>query len=42
MTALLGIGLFHILRLWHGDILTLYALMGFVLLLFRRMSDRAR
>ncbi|WP_239469987.1 DUF418 domain-containing protein [Archangium violaceum] len=41
MAALLGIGLFHILVLWHGDILTLYALMGFVFLLFRRAADRA-
>ncbi len=41
MGALLGLGLFHLLLLWHGDILTLYALMGMVLLLFRRVSDRA-
>ncbi|QRK09471.1 DUF418 domain-containing protein [Archangium violaceum] len=41
MAALLCIGLFHILVMWHGDILTLYALMGFVLLLFRGAADRA-
>ncbi|MFP2926005.1 DUF418 domain-containing protein [Pyxidicoccus sp. 3LG] len=41
LAVLLGIGLIHILVLWHGDILTLYALMGFVLLLFHRVSDRA-
>jgi uncharacterized protein len=34
-------GLAHLLLLWLGDILALYALMGAVLLLFRRMSDRA-
>lgn len=39
--VLLAIGLAHLLLLWTGDILTLYALVGFVLLLFRRVSDRA-
>ena len=34
-------GLAHLLLLWLGDILALYALMGAVLLLFRRLSDRA-
>jgi uncharacterized protein len=34
-------GLAHLLLLWLGDILALYALMGAVLLLFRRASDRA-
>lgn len=34
-------GLAHLLLLWMGDILALYALMGGVLLLFRRASDRA-
>lgn len=34
-------GLAHLLLLWLGDILALYALMGGVLLLFRRAGDRA-
>lgn len=34
-------GLAHLLLLWIGDILALYAVMGAVLLLFRRASDRA-
>jgi uncharacterized protein len=38
---LLAIGLAHLLGLWLGDILTLYALMGFGLFVFRRRSDRA-
>ncbi len=41
MAVLLGLGLFHLLAVWHGDILTLYALMGMVLLLFRQVTDRA-
>lgn len=32
-------GVAHLLLLWMGDILALYALMGAVLLLFRRASD---
>jgi uncharacterized protein len=36
---LLVIGLLHAFLLWAGDILSVYALMGFVLLLFRRKSD---
>ena len=32
-------GLAHLMLLWLGDILALYALMGMVLLLFRRVSD---
>jgi uncharacterized protein len=35
------IGLAHLLLLWIGDILALYALMGGFLLLFRRLGDRA-
>lgn len=38
---LLLIGLAHLLLLWLGDILALYAIMGFVLLLFRNASNRA-
>nr|WP_314441821.1 DUF418 domain-containing protein [uncultured Sphingomonas sp.] len=34
-------GLAHLFLLWMGDILALYAMMGGVLLLFRRASDRA-
>ena len=33
-------GALHVLLLWAGDILTYYALFGFILLLFRRVSDR--
>ncbi|WP_223637588.1 DUF418 domain-containing protein [Corallococcus sp. EGB] len=39
--VLLGIGLVHMFALWLGDILTTYALVGFVLLLFRQRSDKA-
>jgi uncharacterized protein len=38
---LLVIGLLHAFLLWAGDILTIYALVGFVLLLFRRKTDAA-
>lgn len=40
LCVLLGIGLCHALLLWYGDILTLYACLGFPLLLFRRRADR--
>jgi uncharacterized protein len=36
---LLVIGLLHAYLLWAGDILSVYALMGFVLILFRRKTD---
>jgi uncharacterized protein len=36
---LLVIGLLHAYLLWAGDILSIYAVMGFVLLLFRKVSD---
>ncbi len=38
--VLLGIGLVHLALIWPGDILTLYALCGFALLLFRARADR--
>lgn len=38
---LLVIGLLHAYLLWAGDILSIYALVGFVLLLFRKKSDRS-
>ena len=40
MAVLLAIGLTHGVLLWYGDILAVYALMGFALLLFRRRADR--
>lgn len=40
LTILLGIGLVHATLLWAGDILTLYALLGYALLLFYRCSPR--
>lgn len=39
-TALLAIGLVHALLIWHGDILTMYALVSFALLLFRDTSPK--
>lgn len=38
MTVLLGFGLVHATLIWNGDILTSYALAGFILVLFRRWS----
>lgn len=37
---LVVIGVLHAYLLWAGDILSIYALIGFVLLAFRNMSDR--
>jgi len=37
---LLIIGLFHAFVIWHGDILVPYAVMGFVLLLFRNRKPK--
>ncbi|RKH43034.1 DUF418 domain-containing protein [Corallococcus sp. AB050B] len=41
MGVLLCFGAVHLLALWMGDILHLYALAGFVLVLFAGRSDRA-
>ncbi len=39
LSWLLVIGIFHAVLLWPGDILSVYALVGFVLILFRKKSD---
>ena len=40
MLILLAIGLTHLLFLWSGDILALYAIIGMILPMFRGMTDR--
>lgn len=40
MTMLLLIGIGHASLIWFGDILALYAMVGYALLLFRKRSDR--
>ncbi|MDR1380347.1 MAG: DUF418 domain-containing protein [Tannerella sp.] len=40
MAALAVIGFLHLMFVWSGDILLLYALLGMILPLFRNMSDR--
>jgi uncharacterized protein len=39
--GLLAIGLIHSILIWYGDILVLYALLGLLLLAFRRLRVRA-
>lgn len=41
LLVLLLIGVLHVVLLWYGDILVIYALFGFVMTWFRRKSDRA-
>lgn len=41
MAALFGIGVFHIVFLWWGDILCAYAILGFALLLLYRLPPIA-
>ncbi len=38
---MLALGLMHIFILWPGDIVAFYAMLGFALLLFRKMSDKS-
>lgn len=40
MVALAFIGILHLMFIWSGDILLLYALLGMLLPLFRRFSER--
>jgi uncharacterized protein len=41
LSILFVFGLFHAYFLWFGDILHIYAFVGFFLILFRNLSDRA-
>jgi uncharacterized protein len=41
LLVLFAIGLIHALLIWYGDILVSYALIGFLLILFRNRSPRA-
>ena len=40
MAALLGIGIVHGMLVWGSDVLTEYALIGFILVMFRRLPPR--
>lgn len=41
LAVLFLIGAVHMVFIWYGDIVALYAALGFVLILFRHLSDRA-
>jgi uncharacterized protein len=41
LLVLFAIGIAHAILLWSGDVLHMYALLGFVLLLVRKVPDRA-
>lgn len=41
VAILLLLGIMHVVLLWAGDILVWYAVFGFVLILFRKKSDRS-
>ena len=38
---LLAIGVLHVVLLWYGDILVFYALFGFIMILFRKKSNKS-
>ncbi|MBU8895258.1 DUF418 domain-containing protein [Corallococcus sp. H22C18031201] len=40
LSVLLAMGLVHLFGLWMGDVLSTYAVVGFVLLLFRQRSNK--
>jgi uncharacterized protein len=40
LVALLGFGLVHMFLVWTGDVLHMYAVLGFLLLFCRRVADR--
>lgn len=40
LLALLGFALLHVMVFWTGDVLHIYVVLGFVLLLLRRVSNR--
>lgn len=40
LLGMLILGLSHLVILWPGDIVAFYAMMGFILLLFRNMSEK--
>jgi uncharacterized protein len=41
LVFLLGVGIVHAMLLWPGDVLVVYAVLGFALLALRRLGDRA-
>jgi len=41
LAILLLIGIMHLVFLWSGDILIYYSIFGFILILFRNISDKA-